>query len=144
MWRKALFLFFCFLVAQSCLTLCDPMACSPPGSPVHGISQARILECIAISFSMGSSWPRGRGHISCTAGRFFTTEPPEKPDKNIQSVSSVAQSCLTLRPHGLQHARPPCPSPTPGAHPNPCPLSQWCHPAISSSVVPFSSCPQSS
>ena len=44
-----------------------------------------------------------------------------------------------LRPHGRQHARPPCPSPTPGAYSNSCPLSQWCHPAISSSVVPFSS-----
>ena len=49
----------------------------------------------------------------------------------------------SLRPHELQHARPPCPSPTPGVHPNPCPLSRWCHPTISSSVVPFSSCPQS-
>ena len=49
----------------------------------------------------------------------------------------------SLRPHGLQHARPPCPSPTPGVHPNPCPLSQWCHPTISSSVVLFPSCPQS-
>ena len=56
--------------------------------------------------------------------------------------SSVAQSCLTLQPHELQHTRPPCPSPTPRVHPNPCPLSQWCHPTISSSVVPFS-CPQS-
>ena len=48
-----------------------------------------------------------------------------------------------LRPHELQHARPPCPSPTPRAHSDSRPLSQWCHPAISSSVVPFSSCPQS-
>ena len=47
------------------------------------------------------------------------------------------------RPHESQHARPPCPSPTPGVHPNSCALSRWCHPAISSSVVPFSSCPQS-
>ena len=47
------------------------------------------------------------------------------------------------RPHGLQHTRLPCPPPTPGVHPNPCPLSQWCHPTISSSVVPFSSCLQS-
>ena len=46
-------------------------------------------------------------------------------------------------PHEPQHARPPCLSPTPGVHPNPCPLSGWCHPTISSSVVPFSSCPQS-
>ena len=45
----------------------------------------------------------------------------------------------SLRPHGPQHSRPPCPSPTPGVHPNPCPLSQWCHPTISSSVAPFSS-----
>ena len=49
----------------------------------------------------------------------------------------------SLWPHELQHARPPCPSPTLRVHPNPCSLSQWCHPTISSSVVPFSSCPQS-
>ena len=54
--------------------------------------------------------------------------------------SSVSNS---LQPHGLQHARPPCPSPTPGAYSNSCPYSQWCHPTISSSVVPFSSFPQS-
>ena len=56
------------------------------------------------------------------------------------SYSVVSDS---LRPHELQHARPPCPSPTPGVHPNPRPLSWWCHPTISSSVIPFSSCPQS-
>ena len=60
-----------------------------------------------------------------------------------QSVSSVTQSCLTLRPHELQHARPPCPTPAPRVYWNSCPSSQWCHPTISSSVVPFSSCPQS-
>ena len=62
------------------------------------------------------------------------------------SVSSVTQLCLTLcdlMDHGLQQARPPCPSPTPGAYSNSCPLSRWCHPTISSSVVPVSSCPQS-
>ena len=47
------------------------------------------------------------------------------------------------RPQALQHTRLPCPSPSPGVHSNPCPLSQWCHPTISSSVIPFSSCPQS-
>ena len=57
--------------------------------------------------------------------------------------SSVAQSWLTLRPHESQPARPPCPSPTPGVHPNPCLFSQWCHLTISSSVIPFSSCLQS-
>ena len=49
----------------------------------------------------------------------------------------------SLWPHGLQHARPPCPSPTPGVYSNSCPSSPWCHPAISSSVIPFSSCLQS-
>ena len=62
--------------------------------------------------------------------------------KSVQ-FSSVAQSCPTLWPHESQQARPPCPSPTPGVHPNPCPSNQGCHPTISSSVVPFSSCPQS-
>ena len=58
--------------------------------------------------------------------------------------SSVAQSCATrLRPQGLQHARLPCPSPTPGAYSNSCALIWWCHPTISSSVIPFSSCLQS-
>ena len=49
----------------------------------------------------------------------------------------------SLQPHESQHARPPCPSPTPGVHSNSCPYSQWCHPAISSSIIPFSFCPQS-
>ena len=57
--------------------------------------------------------------------------------------SSVSVISNSLRPHELQHTRPPCPSPTPGAYPNSCPLSRRCHPAISSSVIPFSSCPQS-
>ena len=73
----------------------------------------------------------------------------------LRTLCSCMQSCFSsvqfshsvmsdsLRPHELQHARPPCPSPTPGVHSNSRPLSRWCHPAISSSVVPFSSCPQS-
>ena len=58
-------------------------------------------------------------------------------------IISVTQSCPTLRPHESQHTRPPCPSPTPGVHSDSRPSSQWCHPAISSSVIPFSSCSQS-
>ena len=60
---------------------------------------------------------------------------------SVQFSRSVVSD--SLRPHESQHARPPCPSPTPGVQPNTCPSSQWCHPTISSSVVPFSSCPQS-
>ena len=56
------------------------------------------------------------------------------------SLSVVSDS---LQPHGLQHARPPCPSPTPIVYSNSCPLSRWCHPTISSSIIPFSSCLQS-
>ena len=59
----------------------------------------------------------------------------------VQFSRSVVSD--SLRPHESQHTRPPCPSPTPGVYPNSCPSSRWCHPAISSSVVPFSSCPQS-
>ena len=63
------------------------------------------------------------------------------------TLCSVQFSCSvvsdSLWPHGLQHARPACPSPTPGVYSNSCPLSQWCHPTISSSEVPFTSCPQS-
>ena len=60
---------------------------------------------------------------------------------SVQFSHSVVSD--SLWPRELQHARPPCPSPTPRVHPNSCPSSWWCHPAISSSVVPFSSCPQS-
>ena len=63
--------------------------------------------------------------------------------KCMSQFSSVTQSYPTLWPHESQHARPPCPSPSPGVHSNSHPSSRWCHPAISSAVVPFSSCPQS-
>ena len=60
------------LVAQSYVTLCDPVDCSLPGSSVPGILQARILERVAVSFSRGSSQPRDQTWVSCTAGGFFT------------------------------------------------------------------------
>ena len=68
---------------QLCLTLCDPMDCSLPGSLVHGVLQARILEWVAISFSRRSSQTRDQTRISCrscTAGGFFMAKPPEKPE----------------------------------------------------------------
>ena len=63
--------------------------------------------------------------------------------KRTFQLNSVTQSCLTLQSLESQQARPPCPSPTPGVHSNSRPSRQWCHPAISSWVIPFSSCPQS-
>ena len=79
---------------------------------------------------------------------FFFSLPSKHPLRwnapswlSVQFSRSVVSD--SLRPHELQHARPPCPSPTPGVYPDSHPSSQWCHPAISSSVVPFSSFPQS-
>ena len=71
---------------------------SPPGSPVHGISQARTLEWTAISFSRGSSWPRDQTEVSCIVGRFFTSEPPGKPIKKAAAAAAAKslQSCPTL------------------------------------------------
>ena len=71
-----------FLMLQSCLTLCGPMDCSPPGSSVHGILQLRILEWVAMPSSRESSPPRDRTHVSCSScisGRFCTAEPRGKP-----------------------------------------------------------------
>ena len=65
----------CVLVPQACPTLCNPGDCSPPGSSVLGIPQARMLEWVAIYFSRASSWPRDRTQI-CIAGRFLPSEPP--------------------------------------------------------------------
>ena len=74
---------------------------------------------------------------------FTDTCVPDAALSALHPFSSVAQSCPTLRPHGLQHPRLLCPSPTPRAYTNSCPSSQWCHPTISSSIIPFSSCVRS-
>ena len=109
------------------------MTCSMPGSSVHGISQERILEWVAISFSRGSSQPRDCTHVSCTVRQILYY--------SVQFRCSVVSN--SLQPHGLYHASPLCPSPTPRVYSNSCSLSQWCHPTISSSVLPFSFCLQS-
>ena len=153
---------------------------------VHGILQAKILECVAFPFSRGSSWPRNQTRSLALQADSLPAEPPRKLPHythqngcNKKTVSERDMACglslfvsnftpgpptagLTwspttfssvqfshsvvsdsLRPHKSQHARPPCPSQTPRVCSNSCPSSWWCHPAISSSVVPFSSCPQS-
>ena len=101
------------------------LLCSPPGDlPDPGIEPASLLS-------------------SALASRIFITSSTWE----AHQLSSVQFSRLvvsdSLRPHESQHARPPCPSPTPGVHSDSRPSSPWCHLAISSSVVPFSSCPQS-
>ena len=85
-------------VAQSCLTLCNPVDCSLPGSSLHGILQARILEWVSISFSRVSSRLRDRAHVSCTAGKHLTSEPPGKPltwdEKDIYTLCQIP--CIKL------------------------------------------------
>ena len=78
---------------QSCLTLCNPIDCSPPGSSVHGILQARLLECVAISSSKGFSRFKEQIPVSCgscIAGGFFTTEPPPAKPINPAAAAAVA------------------------------------------------------
>ena len=133
----------CCSVAQLYPTLCDPMGCSLPGSSVQGILQARILKWLP--FPSPGVLPNLGITPWCPALQADSklSEPPGKPKKPAVQFSSVAVQFRVMsdsfQPYETQHARPPCPSPTPGVHPNPCPLSQWCHPTISSFVVPFSS-----
>ena len=110
-------------------------------APVYGISQAKILEWVAISFSGGSF-----SGSPALADGVFTTELPGQPWKMfyvllilIQFSSVQSLSCIWLcDPMDLQHVRLLCPSPIPGACPNSCPSRWWCYPTISSSVIPFS------
>ena len=80
-----------------------------------------------------------------TLGRELRDVPDSWTMEMVSVLVQFSRSVVSdsLRPHKSQHARPPCPSPTPRVHSDSCPSSQWCHPAISSSVIPFSSCPQS-
>ena len=134
---------------------CAPMDCSLLGSSVRGVLQARILEWVAISYCRESSWLGDQTCVPCISciGRwilYWLTHQTEEAwflDQYSEHISSVqfSRSVVSdsLRPHESQHARPPCPSPNPRVHSGSRPPSQWCHPAISSSVVPFFSCPQS-
>ena len=104
---------------------------------------ARSFKFLSVFFWF-LPWPRGSLHappqIESETCSSFSGNAPVSICSIQFSHSVVADS---LWPHGLQHARPPCPSPIPGVYSNSCPLSQWCHPTVSSSVVPFSSCLQS-
>ena len=89
----------CCLVPKLCLALCDPVDCSPSDLSVHGISQARILEQVVISFSRGSSWPRDGTHGPCIGSRFFTAEPPGKPQEGFENniEGKNVSSCNSLK-----------------------------------------------
>ena len=121
------------------LTLCYPLLLLPSIFPSFRVFSNESVLCIkwpkywSFSFNVSPS----NEYSGLISSRMLLIQ-----FSSVQFIS-VTQFCLTLRPHELQHARPPCPSPTPRVHSDSRPSSSWCHPAISSSVVPFSSCPQS-
>ena len=85
------------LSCSSCIWLWDPMDCRPPGSFIHGIFQARILECVVMPFSRGSLQARDRTCFSCISGKFFTTEPPGNPQLSCYIKKSNGLSCSLNR-----------------------------------------------
>ena len=107
-------------------------------SPGEGNRNPLQLSCLKNPMDRGAWWTTAHG---------VTKSRTHVSTYSLRSFSSVQFSHSVMSdpswPHKLQHARPPCPSPTPGVYPNSCPLSRWCHLTISSSVIPFSSCPQS-
>ena len=123
---------------------------------------ASVPETIILNTVLATTYPNlSELHPVCACGLYspFSSMDLQFPlkEQDLRNISKPPPKILThssvqfslsvvsnsLRPHESQHARPPCPSPIPGVYSNSCLLSQWCHPAISSSVVPFSSCPQS-
>ena len=107
-----------------------------------GAQENKICHCFRC-FPIYLPWNDG---IGCHDLRFFFKFSFKPAFSSFTFISSVQFSHSVIsdsvRPHELQHTRPPCPSPTPRVHPNPCPMSWWCHSTILSSVIPFSSCPQ--
>ena len=91
------------LVTQSCLTFCNPMDCSPPGSSVHEIFQARILDWVAMPSFRGSSQPRDRTQVSHIAGRFFTVSAHQRSSKILERVACLFSSnvCLVIENSGI-------------------------------------------
>ena len=146
---------FAFLMCVSfslCLILCNIRDCGQPGSFVHGNFPGKnTLEGCHFIFQGILLTLQGLNlHLLCLLlWQVIMTWATREEANTLQSLdhiadsglvqfSSVTQLCLTLWPHGLQHTRPPCPSPTPRVYSNSCPLSQWCH---QSSYPPLSPCP---
>ena len=137
---------------QSCLILCNPVGYNLPGSCVHGIFREEYwsrLPCPPSGESSHSGIKRTSLMSFVRSGRVFTTTTYLwSPLNGVGAFNSFRISSVqfsysvvsdSLWPHGMQHARLPCPSPTSRTYSNSCPLSQWCHPTISSPVIPFSS-----
>ena len=122
-------------------------------SPGGGQGNPLQYSCLENSMDRGAWWATVQGVTkSRTQLKWLSSSSNSVFMQRILSINEHTQFQFlfshsvmsdSLQPHETQHARPPCPSPTPRVHPNPCPLCWWCHPTISSSVVPFSSCPQS-
>ena len=129
-------------VAQSCPDCLRPYGLySPWKSPGQntGVSSLSLLQGIFLTQGLNPGlWHSGTVFTSWATREALWCTYQIRADQISRSVVSDS-----LRPHESQHARSPCPSPTPGVHSDSRPSSQWCHPAISSSIVPFSSCPQS-
>ena len=132
------------LVAKSCWTLVTPwLLCLAPCQAPLLMGFSRQEYWSVLPFLLQGILPTHKSNPGLLHGRKILYQLSYEANPCLVQFSSVAQSCLTLQPHEPQHTRPPCPSPTPGVHSNSCPSSRWCNPAISSSVVPLSSCPQS-
>ena len=108
----------------------------PSNHPTISSSVVPFSSCLQ-SFLPLESFPMSQFHEVNLA--FLSLPMPFESNSIISVQFSHSVMSDSLRPHGLQHTRPPCPSPTPGVHPNSCPWSWWCHPTISSSAVPLSS-----
>ena len=132
-------------VSSLSVTSCLLIACCSHTCIIPGL----ILGCFThVHLSLEYFSLDGFTRVNLISFRFlspfqacFSDIISNSPFSSVHFSHSVMSK--SLRPHEPQHARPPCPSPTPGVYPNSCPLSRWCHPNISSSVIPFSSRPQS-
>ena len=93
-------------LAQSCLTLCDPMHYCLPGSSVHGILQARILEWVAMPYCRGTSQPRNQTRVSCIAGIFFTSWATWEAHSSLQFSPVILSRFLSLFEHQVGHNTP--------------------------------------
>ena len=130
--------------SRSCSNSCPSSQWCHPTISSYVVPFSSCLQSFPASVSFLTSQFFASGGPSIGASASASALPMSIQDWfpfSVQFSHSVVSN--SLRPHESQHARPPCPSPTPGVYPKSCPSSRWCHPAISSSAVPFTSCPQS-